>query len=420
MQQERLDTMDDMMLDKMEAMLAAGAPPAPEESTSTKVRKLTADEYIDLTRSWGYDLRRCVLDDRMWFSKDGSDYALLDDCDLGTLRTLYWDACIADRLCYKVQVFEDVLGVMASRSPWHPVREYLEGLSWDGEDRLSTLAACLATADGIDARRPLEAWMTGAVARVYENGLQNFVLVLDGPTGIGKSWFANWLCPLKQCFNESPIDPDRPDSQLRSIRSWVWEIPELDKVTAKADVAALKQFVTQQQVTVRKPYGKFDMVKPALASFIGTVNGTGGFLRDLTGNRRWWPVEVLSMDRSYKGLDVDQLWAQALQGYKDGRHLLNEQDCQGRQAAGMVALVEDAQVVALESLIERADNDTAFVASEDIRAHLYRVGAPSDPRKTAQWIRSKYQISSVFPRAGGKRVRGFYGLLLSRPVIDAG
>jgi predicted P-loop ATPase len=92
----------------------------------------------------------------------------------------------------------------------------------------------------------------------------------------------------------------------------LWEVSELDATTRKADVSALKDFISKKVVTVRKSYGQHDTVKPALASLIGTVNDGTGFLSDDTGNRRFLTV----MD--YQKLDVNQIWAEAVAMYRQG------------------------------------------------------------------------------------------------------
>jgi hypothetical protein len=102
------------------------------------------------------------------------------------------------------------------------------------------------------------------------------------------------------------------------MSKFIWEVSELDATTRKADVAALKAFITKGTVTVRKAYGKRDTVKPALASMVGTVNDATGFLTDETGNRRFYAIHVTHIDWSYQHLDVDQVWAQAVALYRAG------------------------------------------------------------------------------------------------------
>jgi predicted P-loop ATPase len=160
--------------------------------------------------------------------------------------------------------------------------------------------------------------MLGAVGKVL-NQDQNFMLVLDGRQDIGKSHLVRWLCPLPEYFIEGAIQPDDKDSQLRLMRHWLWEVGELQATTRKADREALKNFVTMRWVTVRKPFGRYDLKKPACASMIGTINESGaGFLDDRTGNRRFAVVNMKHIDWSYTRLDVSQIWAEIMASYRQG------------------------------------------------------------------------------------------------------
>jgi len=155
----------------------------------------------------------------------------------------------------------------------------------------------------------------GAVAKMFgdENAARsNFVLVLAGAQDAGKSHFANWLCPLPGYFNEGNVNPDDKDGRLRRAKTWVWELGEIGATTRRADVEALKQFITATTVTDRAPYGHFDVSKPAVASYVGTVNPDGaGFLQDPTGNRRFAVVDIASVAWDYAtNIDVAQVWAQ--------------------------------------------------------------------------------------------------------------
>ena len=160
--------------------------------------------------------------------------------------------------------------------------------------------------------------MIGAVARAY-TGKQNAVLVLDGPQDIGKSQFARWLCPLPGLFKDGGINPDNKDDNLLAIRSFVWEVSELGATTRRADVEALKGFLSREQFTLRPAYAHFDVVKPGLASFVGTVNNSSGIFSDPTGSRRYWTTTVTSIDWTYtQHVTLSQVWAEAVAAYRAG------------------------------------------------------------------------------------------------------
>jgi len=101
---------------------------------------------------------------------------------------------------------------------------------------------------------------------------------------------------------------------------WVWEVEELGATLRKSDIESLKAFLSKEIINVRKPYGRDEIVKPATASFIGTINSSGGgFLADPTGHRRFRVVNIQEIDWGYdKVVDINQVWAQAVALLKAG------------------------------------------------------------------------------------------------------
>jgi predicted P-loop ATPase len=217
----------------------------------------------------------------------------------------------------------------ASDFSYHPVRDWLESLTWDGKDRLLDLGAYFRDTHDMVTDRDgkkrtvfdlyLRRFIVGAVAKVMK-GEQNMMLVLDGPQRLGKSYFSSWLCsPLPDYFIEAPIRPDDKDYRIRLVEKFIWEVAELDATTRRQDVSALKSFITERTVTVRRPYGHHDVTKPAMASLIGTINNNGGFLADPTGSSRFLVVTLEKISFKYaQEVNVTQLWAQAAAMYRAG------------------------------------------------------------------------------------------------------
>lgn len=218
---------------------------------------------------------------------------------------------------------------LANNNRYNPIKEYLNGLKWDGSDYISALAACLPDvhdpimyADGSSSAVSyiyLKRWLIGAVAKVLD-AKQNVMLVIEGPQGCGKSTLAAWLgSGLPDYFLSGKISTDDKDSSVRLMSKFIWEVDELDATTRRSDVSALKAFITQRKVTVRQAYAEYDSDKYAMASLIGTVNDSGaGFLLDETGNRRFLTFTVSHIERSYIALDINQVWAQAVALYRAG------------------------------------------------------------------------------------------------------
>jgi predicted P-loop ATPase len=213
---------------------------------------------------------------------------------------------------------QDTFVHIAYENTYHPIKEWFADLKWDGTDHIGHFTGQYLTETTGLGHAAFKRWFIGAVAKVYEHS-QNFMLVWDGPQGIGKSMLARWLCPLPDYFIEGPIKPDDKDFQLRMCTKMVWEVSELQSTTRKADREALKGFITTQEVTVRKAYARYDTVKPSMVSMVGTINEDGaGFLTDPTGNRRFVIIRLERIDWNYTKLDVSRLWAQAVALYRQG------------------------------------------------------------------------------------------------------
>lgn len=256
-------------------------------------------------------------------------------------------------LAKKLAAAEDAYIAEAKRNSYHPVRDYLDGLTWDNQDHIAALADCITSNDppvvyssGVTLALHyvyLYRWLIGAVAKVY-TGDQNPMMVWDGGQGIGKSTLARWLCPLSDYFLEGPINVADKDSDIRLISQWIWEVSELDATTRKADQSALKSFITKQVVTVRKAYGRHDTKKPAMCSLIGTVNNTSGFLADESGSRRFMITRLEHISLRYQKLDISQIWAQAKALYFDGES----------------ARLQPAEVAAQRAVNERYEAETVL------------------------------------------------------------
>jgi putative DNA primase/helicase len=221
--------------------------------------------------------------------------------------------------------FKDaLLGVVSSERVYHPVKEYLDGLSWDGVERLDTLLIdYLGAEDTPYVRAVTRKTLVAAVARIYEPGTKfDSILVLNGPQGIGKSTFFARLG--REWYSDSLAISDMKDKTAAEKLQgyWILELGELAGIR-KMDVETVKSFVTRTDDKYRHAYGVNVESHPRSCVIVGSTNSDGGFLRDITGNRRFWPVRVLG-DGKYKPwdlIDVDQIWAEAIERYRLGEEL---------------------------------------------------------------------------------------------------
>lgn len=224
----------------------------------------------------------------------------------------------------------DAIATMALEHQFHPIKDYLNSLEWEGfydgetwhgADHIGQLALYFHDKDNIFPQL-IRKWLIGAVERVMGKrpGQQHPMLVLDGPQGIGKSRFVWWLgSPLPHFYIQNSINTMDKDYLILLCSKWVWEVEELGATLRKSDIESLKAFLSKEIINVRKPYGRDEIVKPATASFIGTINSSGGFLADPTGNRRFRVCNLTGIDWDYdKQVNINQVWAQAVALHKAG------------------------------------------------------------------------------------------------------
>lgn len=221
--------------------------------------------------------------------------------------------------------FKDaLLAVVAAERIYHPIKDYFAGLVWDGIPRLDTLLIDYCGAEDTPYTRAVtRKTLCAAVARVYEPGRKfDSILVLSGPQGIGKStFFAKLGGPW---YSDSLAISDMKDKTAAEKLQgyWILELGELAGIK-KVDVETVKSFVTRVDDKYRQAYGAIVESHPRSCIIVGTTNSESGFLRDITGNRRFWPVQVSenSPHHPWDLTDTDQVWAEAIQAYKGGETL---------------------------------------------------------------------------------------------------
>lgn len=311
----------------------------------------------------------------------------------------------------------EAIKVMANRHRYHPVRRYLDGLTWDGQDHFTALM------NKLEMPSPLAAifwrkFLLGSIAKALD-AQQNFMLVMIGAQGKGKSRLCRWLCPISGLFNEGPISPDNKDDHIKAMNHWLWEVSELDATTRKADRSALKHFISQQQITVRVPYGRYATIKPAAASFIGTVNPDGtGFLSDPSGNRRFAVVQVDDIDWSYEKISIDQLWAQLYAAYKAGEAYeltYHEQEVQAEINSEHTSTSPLEELLLRHYDLDPSDNES-FETAIDILAKLELEGLKG-PQRALRFelgsVMTKHGIGKDRRRVYDRREYGYVGVKLA-------
>lgn len=202
------------------------------------------------------------------------------------------------------------LAEIALVNQYHPVRDWVKSVPWDGKTRIAELANTLHTEDKALAMCIIKRWAIGAMQAVMldEPLSQQGVLVLVGEQGTGKTTWLKLLCPLVGAvLTGAELDPHKPDSVQKCTSAWITELGEVDGTMRRADVATLKAFVTEAKDIYRTPYARLPREYPRRTSFAASVNDDY-YLIDPTGNRRWWTIKVDKIDRH--NIDMRQFWAE--------------------------------------------------------------------------------------------------------------
>lgn len=248
------------------------------------------------------------------------------DADDAALR--YYLECTYG-LSGKDRIF-DAVNVVALNNKYHPVRDYLGSCTWDGIPRVDTLLIdYLGAEDNEYTRAVTRKTLTAAVARVYQPGIKfDYMLTLRGRQGIGKSAIIAKLGGA--WFSDTLVSIQGKDAYEQIQGVWLMEIGELAGMK-KAEAETIKLYISKQTDRFRPAYGRRTQEFPRQCVFIGTTNEMQ-FLRDSTGNRRFWIVDT--PNPATKSLwtltdeDIKQIWAEAVMFYKKGEalYLTKEQE----------------------------------------------------------------------------------------------
>lgn len=251
---------------------------------------------------------------------------------------------------------------------YHPIREYLDSLPvWDGEKRVDTLFIdYLGAEDNEYVRAVTRKTLCAAIARVLHPGVKfDNMLVLNGPQGIGKStilaklgsdWFSDAL----------NLNDTRDKTAAEKLQGyWIMEIGELAGLR-KSDTETLKAFLSKQTDIYRAAFGRRTQQHPRQCIFIGTTNAENGYLRDTTGNRRFWPITVpgggTKQSWAVTKEEVEQIWAEAKELYEAGETLYLSKELAEMAEAEQTAAMErdDREGMVAEYLEKLLPEDWQF------------------------------------------------------------
>lgn len=307
------------------------------------------------------------------------------------------------------KALDDHIEILISTRSYHPVADWIRSKPWDGVDRITdlfnslTLELAYAREHSAHALRLLTAWLvTGAMAALLpatarEGIAAQGVLVLQGEQGTGKTrWIMSLVPPGNGWAQESVlIDPTSRDSREAATKCWLSEIGEVDATFRKADIAALKGFLTQRVDTYRKAYDRAPEDIARRTFFVASVNPRQ-FLVDDTGSRRYWTIATTRCN-PHHGIDLQQLWAQAASLAESDPDLawLDEAEAAHLQATNATFDAVDPIWESLTRTYETTEDDV-WCSLDDIKAGVdsQRNWSVSDARHLARLLKSKLKARS--------------------------
>jgi predicted P-loop ATPase len=322
-----------------------------------------------------------------------------------------------------VTVTATAVEAVAKDASFHPVRDYLTGLAWDGTERVTGFAATHLGAEATVYHNDVSRRMfVAAVARIMRPGCKHdHMPILEAPQGAGKSKAIATL--FQPWFTDDLAELGTKDASMQVRAAWGIEVAELSAMT-RGEIERVKAFITRSVDRFRPSYGRRVIEVPRQSVFIGSTNASE-YLKDETGGRRFWPIQCGTIDHSAIERDRDQLWAEAVALFNNGESwwladaasvarayeqqgIRYQDDPWQAEIAEYCASVSDASIgEILEALgVERArwtqaDQNRVARCLRQLGWERYRVWTPAPPRP---W---RYRPASVPPSQSSHRPPGF-------------
>jgi predicted P-loop ATPase len=246
----------------------------------------------------------------------GARHARRMATDVDITETQRW-LQIKGNLRVSKEIVAQAMESRASKASYHPLREYLDSLKWDGFKRLNSwLHEYLGAAPNEYHAAIGEMFMISMVARILKPGCKvDHMLVLEGEQGKMKSTACRTIAG-GDYFSDNLPDLETKDSSQHLRGKWLIEVAEMHAFD-RSETSRLKSYITRQEERYRPPYARLEVIEPRMCVFIGTTNKSA-YLKDETGGRRFWPVTTDIIDVESLKRDRDQLLAEAVKLFNDG------------------------------------------------------------------------------------------------------
>ena len=279
---------------------------------------LALDQEPEIMNAFGFDemLNRVVLLRPLFHDDPNFKQRPVTDADvLAVQKHLQWRGF---RRLGK-NTTHDGVNKHALDHAFHPIRNHLDRLRWDGKGRLQTwLADCFGAEHNEYTEQIGTMFPIAMVARIYKPGCKvDYMPTVEGEQGILKSTAFRILAG-DEYFSDQLPDVTTKECFQHLRGKWLIEVAELNAYS-RADVDRFKAFLVRQVEQYRPPWGHNEVHEPRQCCFVGTTN-KNLYLKDETGNRRFWPIRTGEIDLDWLHANRDQLFAEAVNLYRGGVH----------------------------------------------------------------------------------------------------
>ena len=245
-----------------------------------------------------------------------------------------------------LKLVEEALHIVAYRNAYHPIRDILNDLQWDGTPRIRfALQRYLGADDSVYTYQILKFFLLGAISRVFQPGIKfDYIMCLVGDQGAGKSSFLRLLSMKDERFSDvlSDLDSNKVYEKLQG--KFIIELSEMLATNNAKSNEVIKSFLSRQKENYRTPYERYPKDRPRQCVFAGTTNKISFLPNDRTGNRRFLPIRCSEKQAEKFILDdeaesrayIMQMWAEAMEEYRKGKVRLKlppviEAECRNKQ-----------------------------------------------------------------------------------------
>lgn len=315
---------------------------------------------------------------------------------------------------------DHALTIVSNRLRFHPVRDLLNSLQWDGQERIRYVLHHFLGAEISDLNyEVMKTFMLGAVERVFHPGCKfEMMLCIVGTQGAGKSTFFRFLTMQDEWFSDDLRKLDDKDVYRKMRNHWIIEMAEMLGTSSAKSVEEIKAFISRQKETYKDPYAKYPRDRPRQCVFVGTSNQERFLPLDRTGNRRFYPVQADSEQAEVHILEdpeasreyMRQLWAEIMTIYRNGGWSLRLSPEMEHQMdlRRMDYMAEDTATGTMQAWLDDEFKGD-YVCTRQIYNECYKMLGDPDPKAKSEINSIMNNTIDGWERGPTHRFGGVYG-----------